>query len=51
MDYRDILSDQFNVRRKVNARYSLRAFARDMSISPSRLSEVISGKGDLSRES
>lgn len=37
-------------RRNINARYSLRAFARDISMSPSRLSEVIGGKGDLSRE-
>lgn len=50
MDYRSILSDQFHARRKVNPRYSLRAFARDISISPSRLSEVITGKGELSRE-
>jgi uncharacterized protein (TIGR02147 family) len=50
MDYRNILSDQFQLRRRVNPRYSLRAFARDISISPSRLSEVISGKGELSRE-
>jgi uncharacterized protein (TIGR02147 family) len=28
----------------------MRAFARDMSISPSRLSEVMNGKGDLSKD-
>jgi uncharacterized protein (TIGR02147 family) len=50
MNYREILSDCFQARRKANPRYSLRAFARDISMSPSRLSEVIAGKGDLSRE-
>jgi len=50
MDYREILSDCFQQRRKANPRYSLRAFARDISLSPSRLCEVIGGKGELSRE-
>lgn len=50
VDYRDILSEYFQIRRKINPRYSLRAFARDINMSPSRLSEVITGKGDLSRE-
>lgn len=50
MDYREILSDCFRRRCKANPRYSLRAFARDLSLSPSRLSEVIAGKGELSRD-
>ena len=50
MDYRTILADAFQHRRRVNPRYSLRAFARDVSVSPSRLSEVIAGKGELSRD-
>lgn len=50
MDYRDILTDCFMQRRRTNSRYSMRAFARDILLSPSRLSEVIAGKGELSRE-
>lgn len=49
-DYRDILSDSFQAKRGNNPNYSLRAFARDLSISPSRLSEIMSGKGNLSRK-
>ena len=48
MDYREIISDKFEERRRVNARYSLRAFARDLKISPSRLSDVLASKGNLS---
>ncbi|MCX6123994.1 MAG: DUF4423 domain-containing protein [Proteobacteria bacterium] len=50
MDYRTILADSFQHRRRVNPRYSMRAFARDLAVSPSRLSEVIAGKGELSRD-
>jgi hypothetical protein len=50
MDYREILSESYHQRRRQNPRYSLRAFARDISLSPSRLSEIIGGKGELSRE-
>ncbi|MEC9283196.1 MAG: helix-turn-helix domain-containing protein, partial [Bdellovibrionota bacterium] len=31
-----------------NPRYSLRAFARDLGVSPSRLSELLRGKGQMS---
>jgi uncharacterized protein (TIGR02147 family) len=48
-DYRDMLSHSFQTRRENNPNYSLRAFARDLLISPSRLSEVMAGKGNLSR--
>lgn len=48
MDYREIISAKFQERRRNNPRYSLRAFAKDLQISPSRLSEVLSGKGTLS---
>ncbi len=48
MDYREILTAKFQERRRNNPRYSLRAFAKDLKISPSRLSEVMSGKGSLS---
>lgn len=50
MDYREIISQAFHKKREVNPRYSLRAFARDISVSPSRLSEVMTGKGELSRD-
>lgn len=48
-DYRDILREELAVRSQINPRYSLRAFARDMELAPSRLSEVLSGKQGLSR--
>jgi uncharacterized protein (TIGR02147 family) len=50
LDYREVLLDAFNSRRKKNSGYSLRAFARDVEMSHSRLSEIFSGKGDLSLE-
>ena len=49
-DYREILLNAFNGRKKRNSSYSLRAFARDIEMSHSRLSEIFSGKGDLSIE-
>jgi len=48
-DYREILRDELTSRCKLNPRYSLRAFARDLEISPSRLSEILGGKQGLSR--
>lgn len=50
MDYRQILSKKFEERKRTNQRYSLRSFARDLAISPSRLSDVLAGKGHLSVE-
>lgn len=47
--FRQILNQEFLRRRDRNAAYSLRAFARDINISPSRLCEVIGGKHRLSR--
>ena len=49
--YRDILKQHFALRRTRNGSYSLRAFARDIQLSPSRLSEVIASGQRLSRES
>lgn len=48
MDYRDIICESFLHRRRLNPRYSMRAFARDINISASHLSEVLSGKSELS---
>jgi uncharacterized protein (TIGR02147 family) len=48
-EYVDILSLHFASRRERNPRYSLRAFARDLGVAPSTLSEVMAGKSLLSR--
>lgn len=47
-DYRNILRSTFSQRQQRNASYSLRAFARDLKVSPSRLSEVINAGHKLS---
>lgn len=49
-DYREILLNEFQIRRTKNAAYSLRAFAREIGILPSRLSEVLSRKQGLSEK-
>jgi transcriptional regulator with XRE-family HTH domain len=43
-----ILRLEFRSRQGVNQRYSLRAFARDLKVAPSTLSELFSGKHALS---
>ncbi len=47
-DYRAYLKGLLLERKRVNPSYSLRAFARDLRMSPPRLSEVINGKKGLS---
>lgn len=47
-DYRDVLRIAFVERCKRNSRYSLRAFARDLKISPARLSGVMNRRFGLS---
>ncbi len=47
-DYRQRLKLELEQRLSLNPRYSLRAFARDLGISPSRLSHVLKGKFGLS---
>jgi uncharacterized protein (TIGR02147 family) len=42
-DYREILRQELVKRQEKNPAYSLRAFARDLKVSPSRLSEVMRG--------
>lgn len=49
--YRIILQEELDERIKQNAMYSLRAFAKDLEIYPSRLSDVLNGKYGLSRSS
>ena len=48
-DYRAILQAELAGRCRQNGRYSLRAFARDLKLAPSRLCEILSGKQGLSR--
>ncbi len=49
-DYRQILQKELTARCEQNPRYSLRAFARDLQLSPSRLSEILNRKQGLSRQ-
>jgi uncharacterized protein (TIGR02147 family) len=49
-DYRELLKQRLEERCRANPRYSLRAFARDLKIAPSRLSEILRGKQGLSKE-
>jgi uncharacterized protein (TIGR02147 family) len=46
--YHTLLQDTFAERRQKNPSYSLRAFARDLSVSPTALSQVLSYQRDLS---
>ncbi|MEZ4744339.1 MAG: hypothetical protein R3B45_18125 [Bdellovibrionota bacterium] len=48
MDYKVILKNQLRKRQEANSKYSLRAFAKMLELSPSKLSEVLSGKKKLS---
>ncbi len=50
LDYRQILQKELTARCEQNPRYSLRAFARDLQLSPSRLSEILNSKQGLSRK-
>jgi len=47
-DYRKWLKAEFKRRQSINAKYSLRGFAKTLSVSPSFLSKVLSGKKNLS---
>lgn len=49
-NYIDILNEQLEVRSAKNSSYSLRAFARDLELSPSRLSQILNKKKGLSEE-
>lgn len=50
-DFRKFLRDELKRRHQRNPSYSLRAFARDLKLSASRLCEVLNGHGTLSRMS
>lgn len=47
-DYRIWLKNILTSRIQQNPRYSLRAFARDLNFSPSRLSQILQGKEGIS---
>ena len=48
LNYREFLVKELKRRQQRNARYSLRAFARDLNISVSRVSEILTNKTGLS---
>lgn len=49
--YRRILVDEFEARQKRNPGYSLRAYARDLELPPSNISEILRGRRGLSPQS
>src|SRR5690242_10123333 len=49
-DYRSFLKDELERRMGINAGYSLRAFARDLKMSPQNLSSLLKGKKGISAE-
>ena len=50
-DYRDLLKTELLKRQKINPSYSLRAFARDLEIAGTQLSQVLLGKRGISAKS
>ena len=50
LNYREYLRDELRERTNANPQYSLRAFARDLSIAPQILSLVLNGKKNISTE-
>lgn len=48
--YHDLLIEEFERRKRVNPAYSLRAYARDLDFSASRLSQVLNRKQGISVE-
>jgi uncharacterized protein (TIGR02147 family) len=48
MNYKFFLNNILELRIKTNSSYSLRAFARDLQLSPSLVSQVLSNKNNLS---
>lgn len=49
-DFREYLNRELSARRKKNPAYSLREFARDLEMSPQKLSQVLRGVTGLSSE-
>jgi uncharacterized protein (TIGR02147 family) len=50
-DYRRVLKDEFSRRCETNGRYTMRAFARDLGVAASTLSETLGGRHHLSQAS
>lgn len=50
MTYQAFLKDGFKRRVNMNPRFSLRAYAKQLGLSPSKLSEILTGKKGLSPE-
>lgn len=48
--YHDLLIEEFNRRKLMNSSYSLRAYARDLNLQPSRLSQILKKKQGISIE-
>lgn len=48
LDYRIVLADDFMLRSTGNHKYSIRAYARDLELSPGFVSDVLSGKKEFS---
>jgi uncharacterized protein (TIGR02147 family) len=51
LDFRNFLVDGLKQRQAKNPTYSMRAFARDLGISPQKLNQVLTGKSGLSPQS
>lgn len=45
--YQNVLMDYWTRKRRINPQFSLRAFARFLEVSPAQLSQIISGKRNL----
>lgn len=50
IDYRLLLNNDFLARTSCNHGYSMRAYARDLSLSPSFVSDLLHGKRELSQQ-
>ncbi|RYZ63512.1 MAG: TIGR02147 family protein, partial [Proteobacteria bacterium] len=47
-DYRDVLLRHFELKRAKRPSYSLRAYAKDLQLTPSNLSDVLKGRCGIS---
>ena len=49
-NYRDLIKDEYTKRKQRNESYSLRAFAQALGLSIAGLSQILSGKKELSQD-
>jgi uncharacterized protein (TIGR02147 family) len=47
MSYRELIKIDFDARKKINPRFSMRAYAKKLGLEPSTLSQILRGKRDL----